>query len=1468
MEEAMMEMGMPLEMSSGTTLGSGWPSEVSSTLTRRYTVEKLTENNYRMWKLRMNLILERAELLDIVSGEETKPTKNPELKEWRRKDLDARMEIIMHLSDDQVDFIKDLETSKEIWDTLKERHEPSDRTTKIYTLRHLVTMEMNESDSIDIFIKNWQSALDAALSAGNKIDEEMKFDLILGSLPDSWDTFITTHGNDKSSNIRDLFVKMRREELRRRKPKFQNDGSTAMAATIRQHGQSTQQSTPRAQQLQRTGATRGVGGISSISTIICRYCHKPGHIERYCRSKRYDQQNRGRKSNPQAHNALITDDEDTSLTDEDTSFIHAFTCHLQAEDEIQLFMAGLQSTNQNLWFLDTGATHHLTHSREWLHDYKMLSKPLEVRFGDNGMKMAIGKGTINLPINSKSTITMTNVYFVPGLAKNLLSVSEATSNGMVLEFHNNHAIIHHKLSSGEEIKTTCPRMGRLYPLKVMENTLIEANMVSSHHEIDPTLLWHHRLGHLHPKSMKASQIHTIMEGIPRKPFNYLPICEGCIYGKQYRQKFPLHTHQSKQPLELVHSDLCGPLQTSSITGNNYFITFIDDYTRFTIVYFLKSKSEAFKAFTSYKALVENQSQFKIKIIRTDNGGEYCSKEWIFFCNTHGIRHEHTIPYNPQQNGVAERKNRTLLDASRSMLQVAGLPNQFWQEAVATTCYLQNRSPHKVLGLHTPYFFWFDKKPQVGHLRIFGAIAYSYIPTKLRKKLDPHSKKCVFVGYGESNGIKGYKLYDPQNKKFFYNRSVTINEEPLILRNLNTNASKIMLSSEKFSKDDYNMSEGMKIKNWKNEHDQAKGATSSPLEDSIFEDKDCRDTTCEFQVELARSGKGKEKIEEEDPLWCENRKYEEKNDEASTSQKQSTSPILPRKEKHRSLREIYEVTKPLEALFVDLHEYNLDNFEEYQMDNLHPTVEEALASKDAAEWKEAMHKEIDALKKNDTWVLIPPPKGKNIISCKWVLTKKCDANGHVTRLKARLVARGFRQVYGVDYNETFAPTLKMVPLRLLLSITAGLNLELHHLDVETAFLHGDLNEEIYMKQPPFFEDSKYPKYVCKLRKSLYGLKQSPRMWHIKLHTYLETIGFKRLQAEPNLYIRKEGKFFVILGVYVDDLPIASNCGNALKKVIDELKDKFPIKDLGPLEFCLGIKVSRNRTEGKLTLSQRKLIEEILEKYDMKDCKPIQTPMTVPCKLSTDDCPKTTMEEEIMATIPYRQILGSIRYLVSCTRPDLSFCAGFLSRFMQNPGLEHWKALKRILRYLQHTKDMVLTYHTFQIQNPSQLNGYLHTPALDGWTDSDWGGDIDTSRSTSGMVFTFAGGAIAWRSKRQSSVALSSTEAEYVAAALTAKEGLWIKTILEELDIINISGVNIYCDNQSCMKLAQNPKITDQNKHIRARHHFIRDLIEDKEMTIHYTSTNTMWADFLTKPVPQQKHYNCCIKLGLNIVKTNN
>ena len=497
-----------------------------------------------------------------------------------------------------------------------------------------------------------------------------------------------------------------------------------------------------------------------------------------------------------------------------------------------------------------------------------------------------------------------------------------------------------------------------------------------------------------------------------------------------------------------------------------------------------------------------------------------------------------------------------------------------------------------------------------------------------------------------------------------------------------------------------------------------------------------------------------------------------------------------------------------------------------------------------------------------WTLVPRPPNSNIVSCKWLFTKKCDAHGTPIRFKARLVARGFSQIPGIDYHETFSPTLRITSFRLLLAMTAYLNLEVHHVDIETTFLHGDLEETIYMEQPKMMENDKYPDYVCKLNKPLYGLKQSPRQWYAKLHKFLLNANFTRLYSEPNLYVRKTNSEFIILGVYVDDLPIAGTSEKEILEVIKELQHHFPVKHLGPLEHFLGIHVQRNRSLGILSLSQAKYVDNILNKFDMAECSPISTPLTVPCKLSSRDSPQNNEEACVMKNIPYRQVLGSLRYLVSCTRPDLSFSTGFLSRFMEKPGLNHWAALKRVLRYLKYTRNMVLTYKAYFGADNSKIQAWLSTP-LQGWTDADWGGDIDSSRSTSGFLFTFAGGAIAWRTKKQATVALSSTEAEYIAATLTAKEGLWIRSIIQELDILRISKFRLWCDNQSCVKITKNPKITDQNKHIRARYHFITELVEEHNLDINYTPTQDMWADFLTKPVPCIKHWNCCKNIGLSL-----
>ncbi|MCO5574355.1 hypothetical protein L7F22_028138 [Adiantum nelumboides] len=434
------------------------------------------------------------------------------------------------------------------------------------------------------------------------------------------------------------------------------------------------------------------------------------------------------------------------------------------------------------------------------------------------------------------------------------------------------------------------------------------------------------------------------------------------------------------------------------------------------------------------------------------------------------------------------------------------------------------------------------------------------------------------------------------------------------------------------------------------------------------------------------------------------------------------------------------------------------------------VDAALSSQEAPHSKQAMQSEFNFLVSNRTWTLVPPPPDRRIVSCKWLLKRKYAPDGSISRYKARLVARGFSQVAGKDYSETYSHVLSMVSFRILVALAAHYRLHIHQMDVQTAFLHGELDEEIYMQQPPHFVDTNDPTHVCRLYRSIYDLKQANRQWYYRFHHFMLQVGYTHLQSDPNIYTRITSAGFVIIGLYVDDLvPLASSLQLMIEAKF-EISQAFPMTDGGPLHYCLGMEVTQDLNHGTISISQRQYTREVLAEYNMLNCNPSIIPMSVSQRLTLDMCPSTPAEQHAMVEVPYRPSLGSVRYLVTCTRPDVCLDAGVHSRFMHNPGKVHWQSNKRMLNYLNHTNDFGITYH-------SSLN--KDALRLIGWSDSNWGGDQDTHHSTSGFVFVLAGGAISWQSRKQSTVALSSTEAEYVAAAMAAKEGIWLQRLLEEL-----------------------------------------------------------------------------------------
>src|SRR5579871_329988 len=515
-----------------------------------------------------------------------------------------------------------------------------------------------------------------------------------------------------------------------------------------------------------------------------------------------------------------------------------------------------------------------------------------------------------------------------------------------------------------------------------------------------------------------------------------------------------------------------------------------------------------------------------------------------------------------------------------------------------------------------------------------------------------------------------------------------------------------------------------------------------------------------------------------------------------------------------------------------------------------TYQEAVNGDKAAEWKDAMKLELESIKKNETWTLTTLPPGRKAIGSKWVYRLKYNVDGKIKRYKARIVAKGYSQKEGIDYTETFAPVTKFPAIRLLLAIAAKEDFEVHQMDVQSAFLNRDLDEEIYMNQPEGFIEEGQEDLVCRLKKSLYGLKQASRTWYKKLYDCLVGFSFTQCNADYIIYYYQEGSTKVIISAYVDDLIIMSNNLPYLQETKKKLGDIFTMRDLGEISSYLGIEIKRDRKNRTVSLSQSKYIEDILKKYRMENCRPISTPMDMNKKLSKVMCPKIPEEIEEMKNIPYQSAVGSLIYLMLGTRPDIAFAVGALSQFNSNYGKEHWQAVKRIFRYLQATKYMQLTY-TFSTR-------------LFGYTDANWGGNLDNRRSTGRFVFIFAGRAISWSSKLQETVALSSTESEYMAATQASREVIWFGKLLQEIGYSQDRGITIIlADNQRSINLAKNPTQHARMKHIDIQHYFIREKVKEKKIELVYCSTDDIVANMLTKSVTRDKLQRFSKQMGLRL-----
>ncbi|CAL9002860.1 unnamed protein product [Prunus brigantina] len=765
------------------------------------------------------------------------------------------------------------------------------------------------------------------------------------------------------------------------------------------------------------------------------------------------------------------------------------------------------------------------------------------------------------------------------------------------------------------------------------------------------------------------------------------------------------------------------------------------------------------------ARVEKETGTYIRSLRTDRGGEFTSQEFTNFCNEHGIHRQLTAAYTPQQNGVAERKNRTIMNMVRSMLAAKQIPKTFWPEAVNWTVHVLNRCPTFAVKNKTPEEAWSGHKPSVDYFRIFGCISHVHVPDNKRVKLDAKSFKCILLGVSEES--KAYRLFNPLSNKIIVSRDVVFEEDQQW--------------------------------NWDDGHKQA---ILAELE---------WETEEEAEVEVEGDGEDSEANEESGETEPESDGGNISNEEISPREIRARRPPVWMKdyETGQSLTDEENANQAHLALFTDGDPI---------------TFAEAVKSE---KWKKAMDQEIQAIEKNDTWELTVLPSGGKTIGVKWVFKTKFNENGEVDKYKARLVAKGYCQQHGIDYAEVFAPVARLDTIRIVISLAAQKAWVIYQLDVKSAFLHGEITEEVFVEQPPGYEQKGHESKVYRLKKALYGLKQAPRAWYSRIEAYFIKEGFTKCPYEHTLFIKTAGGGkILIVCLYVDDLIFTGNDEVMFEQFKKSMKLEFDMTDLGRMRYFLGIEVLQ-KTDG-IFITQRRYAQEILERFNMDQCNSVHNPVVPGFKLMKDEG-----GVEVDSTV-YKQMVGSLMYLTA-TRPDLMFIVSLISRYMERPTESHLLAAKRALRYIKGTVSFGIFYKK---GGKEELVGY---------TDSDYAGDQDDRKSTSGYVFLMGSGAVSWSSKKQPVVTLSTTEAEFIAAASSACQVVWLRRILEVLNQEQSSPTVVFCDNISAIKLSKNPVMHGRSKHIDVRFHFLRDLVRDGILELIQCSTQQQVADVLTKPL---------------------
>lgn len=1247
-----------------------------------------------------------------------------------------------------------------------------------------------------------------------------------------------------------------------------DSGFDALVSEVRQSSRLCTQHTNR-----DGSAFAAQGGRGRKFTGKCHHCGKMGHKIADCRTRKYED----RVAKGKADGKESSDDKKSFVPKRPGAM---FVCEGRHDG---VAVAATSGSTPDTVLFDTCCTDHVVTDRKYLVNFRHDSDVAYMRMGGNEKHPVLGEGTAVIVGSPQGEVVLQKTLYVPTMSHNIVSSGCAARAGYkavlldtgveVMRRSDDTVVLTGELGVGmfelhARLKVLCadhaPSRGECESSPAESDsdsdsasTTGEALAASASSSV-PLRLAHERLGHLNIMQVKQVAASDAVTGLSiSNPKETLNACVTCTEAKQTRSSFPASESRATRPMEIIHMDTIGPIQQKGHDGSRYAVPVHDDFSSYSEVICVAGKDEIADAVIELLTFWQRQTGYSLLTIRSDNGTEF-KGDLDAWCKQHGVHREYSAPYTPEQNGRAERMNRTIIERTRALILQRDCPRKFWPLAMKAVSYIRNRVP-VASQPYSPLEYFCRKIPDLSGLRVFGCSASLSIPKKKRDgKFGAVSVSGVFVGYND--GSKGYCVA--------VGNTIHVSPNVVFRENMQGECApkQVTFASDSDSKSEVDVATGEPPLMHGDAPPAGPHQLPAPgLLDHAAGDTDAEsggDTQMEQPAMAADEGQdGPAAVDEAAPVPD----AEPQALRRSTRATRQPDLFVPGGAANAAER----VAQPPGADVSDL----LDT--EFAMGNACAIAGQTVP-KNYADiqnwgdmqqlWYDSYNRELTSIREMGVLAEIAEkdvPAGARMLTSKLDFRNKYGPNGDITDRKTRLCVHGYKQVEGIDYNETTAPTAAANSTRLFFAMAAHHDWHVHQMDVKTAFLHAPLQEELYMRPPQGIPELKGK--VWRLHKAIYGLKQAANVWYAKLTQELGKIGFKPCLTDPCLFVKQSNGRRTLLLVYVDDMLIGGNIADVLLAK-QHVATCFKTKDLGVAYHFLGFLIHRD--EYGIRLSQEQYTKVVLERFGYQRAHGKRTPFNegtakesaVRCQCDYAEKKKQHLRavtQECMCApydseIDYPAFVGAVMFLATRSRPDIAYSLGVLSRFVSAPMAFHLPLIKHLLRYLQATIDWGLWYPSGRYFRECS-KGVPQNMLL--YTDSDHCGE-EKKRSTSGWVVQVFGSTVAWGSKLQPTAVESTCAAEFVAACMGENAALCLRDLIFEMTGKQ-TDVELLVDNQSAVAKLNRP--AGGNMWLDLKWRVVHQRHMDKIISIRYIPTTEQKADVFTKSLTPAKHEDAVLML---------